>query len=73
MLTPPEANLLLAFLKNAKPQAVTMEQSVREAINYQRCVELIGRETMKAQLVPPPLAAEPADDFVPVEATPSAA
>lgn len=45
MLTPAEANLLKAFLKNARPQAVNMEQAVREAINYQRCVDLVDRET----------------------------
>jgi hypothetical protein len=53
MFTPTEAQLLHAFLKNAKPQAVNMEQAVREAINYQRAVELVKRETTQPKLAAP--------------------
>lgn len=53
MFTPAEANLIQAFLKNARPQAVDMEQAVREAINYQRAIELVNRETIKPKLAAP--------------------
>lgn len=62
MFTPAEAQLLHAFLKNAKPQATNMEQAVREAINYQRCVDLVNRETKVTPVARPPQKDDPPED-----------